>query len=83
MSYRCLPTVTMLPHILILNDDILRQVTDNLLGNDALSLSLTSKHVYDLAIHRVSVIVECKDFDKLWTLHRTLFYDHPERAKHI
>ncbi|PIL26802.1 hypothetical protein GSI_11138 [Ganoderma sinense ZZ0214-1] len=73
------------PSILALNDDVLRQVAEHLLGKDALSFSLTSKHVYDLAIHGVSALIECKDRDKLrlWAMHRTLFYDNPERAKHI
>ena len=69
-------------HMLILNDDVLRQVADYLLGSDALSFSLTSKYVYELAVHRISAVIECRREEKLRLLHRAMVLDNPWRAKH-
>ena len=52
------------PPILVLNDDVLLQIADYLLGRDALSFSLTSKQVYDLAIHRVSALIHQKNMQR-------------------
>ncbi|KAM5539213.1 hypothetical protein V8D89_007086 [Ganoderma adspersum] len=65
------------------NDDFLREVVDYLHGSDALSVSLTSKHVYELAVHRISAVIECKCREKLRLLHRTMVHENPWRAKHI
>ena len=66
-------------------DDVLRQIVDHLHGGgDALSISLTSKHIYDLAMHRISLMIECKSSNKLQLLHRTMVHDnHVRRAQHI
>lgn len=70
-------------HIPLLNDDVLREVVDYLHGSDALSVSLTSKHVYELAFHRISAVIECKCREKLRLLHRTMVHDNPWQAEHI
>ncbi len=60
-------TLSTMPHqVPPLNDDVLRAIVDYLHGSDALSSSLTaSKHVYELAIHRVSAVIKCKCIKKL------------------
>ncbi|KAI0752694.1 hypothetical protein C8Q80DRAFT_470107 [Daedaleopsis nitida] len=70
-------------HILELNEHVLRQICDYLSGSNALNLSLSSKDLYSLAIHRVAAIVTISSRHLLRRFHQTVIYDAPHRAADI
>ncbi|TBU44330.1 hypothetical protein BD309DRAFT_43941 [Dichomitus squalens] len=61
----------------------LRHIADYLHGRTALSLSLTSKRVYDIAIPRVAAVIDCWSTGTLRALHHIMVRDNPLRARHI
>ncbi|KAI0351784.1 hypothetical protein OH77DRAFT_1429380 [Trametes cingulata] len=66
-----------------LNEDVLRVIFSSLHGKDALNLSLTSKSIHDLAIHRVAAVAVCKDGRDLRLLHRYLFFGARPRGRYL
>ncbi|KAI0774985.1 hypothetical protein BD413DRAFT_611361 [Trametes elegans] len=66
-----------------LNGDILSHVASHLRGRDALNLALTSRRLYDFAIHRVAVALVCRTLADLHTLHHHLLLGEPKRAVHL
>lgn len=68
--------------LLDLNDDVLPLVFAYLHGKSALNASLTCKHIFELAIHRVVAVVRCHSFEQLHLLNRYLS-STPSRARHV
>ncbi|KAH9848391.1 hypothetical protein C2E23DRAFT_889052 [Lenzites betulinus] len=66
-----------------LNGDILGELTSHIHGEDALNLALTSRRLYDFAIHRVAVILVCRTRADLICLHRHLLSGEPKRAIYL
>ncbi|KAI0364467.1 hypothetical protein BV20DRAFT_857487 [Pilatotrama ljubarskyi] len=69
--------------LISLNEDVLHGIVSMLSGEDALSLSLTSRRMHDLAIHRVAAVIVCKDGRELRLLHRYLFFGSRPRGQDL
>lgn len=69
--------------LLSLNDDVLYAIADELYGENALNLALTSRRIHDIAVHRVSAIIRCKDPTQLRLLHRYLLLGSRPRVQYL
>ncbi|KAI0749202.1 hypothetical protein C8Q80DRAFT_1080734, partial [Daedaleopsis nitida] len=70
-------------HLLDLNDDVLLQICEFLIGKHALSLSLTSKRLHALAIRRATAAIYASRFIDLQAFHRSVLHGSRPRAKYL
>ena len=69
--------------LLELNDDVLREIVQNIYGVTALHFVLVSKRAYELAIHRVAAVVRCTEPGRLLRIHNALLHGPRPLARYV